>query len=211
MSDWVLDDVEAVSRKHPDSFFIPTEQERRNRIVGDLVQLHFVIMNPKPDQPRAERMWVEITKVEPNGTGYQGHLANQPQVISGLNAGDIIQFEAKHIAKRLVQRGDSLWLDCGEQSAFVSKKVFEGEKTARFAYREKPDNDRDSGWRLLEGSEPDDYTGNPNNIRLCNIYWLVDFDPTLHQLFEHEVGSAFERRNKDNSWRQVKGWHANKE
>jgi hypothetical protein len=39
----------------------------------------------------------------------------------------------------------------------------------RFMYREKPDNDNDSGWRFFSGDEDQEYVDNPNNIAIYDV------------------------------------------
>jgi hypothetical protein len=206
MTGWTLDDVEVVAHTHPDTFFIPSETERKNQNVGNQVQLHFLLTSPLADQPRAERMWVKISKNQADGSKYEGILVNQPAYICDLRVGDTVQFEARHIAQVMIQRGDPPWVDCFEQAALVSKLVFDGDKTVRFAYREKPSDERDSGWRLLSGTETDEYKSNPKNIRICNIGWLIDFDSSLHEVLKNGFGMAFERAGKDTPWQRVKDW-----
>jgi hypothetical protein len=206
MPHWVLEDVEVAAKQHPDSFFIPPEAERRARKRGDQVRLHFVLAKPSPDQPRAERMWVEIADVRAAGCEYTGVLTNQPRYIPGLNAGDTVHFEPRHIARTTIGKDDPGWIDCGEKSALVSKLVFEGDKTVRFAYREEPDREEDSGWRLFSGQETDEDTNDPANIRVCNVLWLTDFDPSLLEVFRHGPGSVFERSGKDSEWEKVEDW-----
>lgn len=211
MVDWFLDDVEKAAQAHPDSFFIPSKKERQNQVVGKQVQLHFVLANPTEKEPRAERMWVTISKVLPFGQGYEGILDNQPQYIKDLNHGDKIKFQPRHIGQVFMTRDDPRWLDIHDRVALVSKLVFDGDKTVRFLYREKPDNEKDSGWRLFSGNETEEYNNDASNMRLCNIGWLVDFDPSLLEVFKNDLAVAFERKNKKAGWRQIQDWRPSEE
>ena len=206
MANWELEDIEIAARANPNTFFIPSETERRNQKVGDEVRLHFLLRDLNPDGPSGERMWVEIVKVDSEGKHYEGTLTNQPLHIRDLQMGDVIRFESRHIAQTIIKKGDPRWLDCAEKSAYVSKLVFEGERTLRFAYREDPDNEEDSGWRLFTGLETDQYVNDPKNIRICNVGWLTDFDPTLFEIFKSDYGSVFERTSKEESWKRVRDW-----
>ena len=211
MTDWKLEDVEAAARQKPGSFFIPSEMERHTQKVGDEVRLHFLLTPPSSDRPRAERMWVEITAVQPGGCKYTGTLESQPVHIAGLNAGDIIQFAPRHIARIIIRKHDPRWIECGEQMALVSALVFEGDNGVRFAYREKPDREEDSGWRLFSGHEPDEYSTDPAHVRICNVYWLADFDPSLAEILRCGLGSVFERSTRDSQWKKVEDWAPSEE
>jgi hypothetical protein len=209
MSAWYLEDVVGRARDHPDQFFIPSEQERRACAVGDLVCLHFVLRNPTAEGPRAERMWVEVAERlgEDASVSYRGVLTNQPVDIGDLTIGTVIEFLPVHVAQTIVPNSHPDWLEGGEKAALVSERVLEKGSKARFAYREAPDHDEDSGWRLFRGDETQEYMDEAANICRCNVRWLVDRDPTLGPVFRNEVGSAFERENEDDDWTRVEDWH----
>jgi hypothetical protein len=201
-----LENVEDTARKHPDSFFIPPVEERKSQKKGDSVRLHFHIQNPKEDEPRAERMWVTVTQEMGLFRGYKGELENAPVYIEDLNPGDVITFKASNIAQTIIKKGSPRWIDCGEKKAMASELCFSEGECVRFMYREEPDNDDDSGWRLFSGKESDDYANDPKNIRLPNVGYLVDWDPTLLSPLKNGVGAVFERTEKNQKWTVVKDW-----
>ncbi len=84
-----LIDAEARELEHPDTFDIPTLEDRTSIKDGVFAKLIFT----QPDG-RNERMWVEVT--ESSGTEYTGRLANIP-VLVDLAQHDSITFEAKHV------------------------------------------------------------------------------------------------------------------
>lgn len=83
--------VDGVERNtnHPDTFWIPSEEEKNSLKVKDLAKLGFL---SKKDG--GERMWVEIT--ERNGDSFKGVLRNNP-VLLKLNYDDEVVFESKNI------------------------------------------------------------------------------------------------------------------
>src|SRR5688572_990911 len=123
---WWLDDVVAAAEAHPQSFFIPPAEERMSIAAGQLVRLHFVLAEPTASQPRAERMWVEVSERSTSGATvrYGGILTNKPAYIHGLNAGDAIEFGPEHIARTQVGSEHPDFIDAGEKAAFVSAAVF---------------------------------------------------------------------------------------
>lgn len=208
MKVWELEDIEVANRNSTDKFFIPLLEERCNQKIGDQVRLHFLINNPKQDEPRAERMWVEITKVTKflGSLKYAGVLTNQPAFISGLNLGDRIEFSPKHIAQTIIKKDSPFWIDSAEKKALVSKMCLEKDCNIRFLYREKPDRDEDSGWRMFSGLEDDDYTNDISNIRIMNVGYLLDIDPSLLEPLKGGYGCAYERENKESQWIKVENW-----
>lgn len=53
-----------------------------------------------------------------------------------------------------------------------------------YLYREVPDNETDSGWRFLEGTEFDDYINNADNLKLVE---LNDFLGTIKANWEIDI------------------------
>jgi hypothetical protein len=65
-------------------------------------------------------------------------------------------------------------------------------------YRERPDRDRDSGWRIFAGVEEEDrpYLDDPSNAVLMPLRELLDRDPTLEEFFRTPPLCAFERKSE---------------
>lgn len=203
---WTLENIVVAARENPGSFFIPSEAERISRTVGDSVRLHFLLTDPGPDQPRAERIWVDIISCDATPPSYVGVLGNQPLYITGLNLGDHITFGPEHIAQTLIRTSDPGWFNAAEKGALVSNAVFQPGQCVRWMYHEEPDRSEDSGWRLFAGTEDDQYSNDATNIRICNVGWLTDYDPTLLPAIKAEVGSAFERDSTDHAWVPATDW-----
>ncbi|MHB0935081.1 MAG: immunity protein Imm33 domain-containing protein [Armatimonadota bacterium] len=207
MPSWTLENVEATHRAHPDSFFIASRQERTGLKVGALVRLHFVLAEEDDDLPRAERMWVEITRRGWLGRSYTGVLTNEPAYIEDLHVGDTITFRPEHIAQILVRKDDPNWSAVFELGAIVSKKVLAPCGFAGFIYREEPHRKEDSGWRILAGDESDDDIDDPDNSTICNVGWLADRDPSMEKLLRQaQPGTAFERSGPKGKWQPVTDW-----
>lgn len=151
-------------------------------------------------------MWVEITEKKLFSHKYIGILTNQPTYINSLHAGDKIDFEPKHIGRIIIPKGDQRWLDSGEKMALVSNKCLEESACDRWLYRETPDREEDSGWRLFEGTETDKYNSDSSNIRIVNIYSLLDKDPSLITPLRGAPGTAFERENINSRWIRQDRW-----
>lgn len=119
-------------------------------------------------------MWVEVTGRKLFCKKYIGILINQPLYINSLNAGEIIEFEPKNIARVIIKKDDPHWLEIGEDKALVSKKCLEKGWTIRWLYREQSDRKEDSGWRLFEGTESEEYNNDPSNVKIIDVYYLCE-------------------------------------
>jgi hypothetical protein len=62
-----------------------------------------------------------------------------------------------------------------------------------FMYREEPDNDLDSGWRFLAGSESLAYMDNPVFHSVYDVNTIANYDPSIIPLLDEPIGSEFER------------------
>lgn len=204
MKTWRLENVVETALKNENTFFIPSEKERNSQKTGNHVRLHFLLETPAENEPRAERMWVQITDIiKSEIVKYIGVLVDDPVYIKDLKSGDVIEFDSTNIAQTIIKKDDPRWIDSYEKSAFVSKMFFEQDGVIRFMYREEPENDEDSGWRMFTGLEDDDYTNNPENIEIINVGYLLDKDPTLLEPLKNGYGVAFERDGDGAKWEKV--------
>jgi len=201
-----LEDVEKAAQRNPESFFIPSLRERKGQRVGDSVRLHFLLREPGAGEPRAERMWVTVTRACGLLSGYRGRLENQPLHLEDLAVGDEIDFRPCHIARVTVGRDDPMWIDSAEKKALVSAMCLDGDEVVRFLYREQPDGEEDSGWRMFTGHEPEGYADDPGNVLLADVGWMLDRDASLLEPLKQGVGAAYEREGRDDRWCRVTDW-----
>ena len=154
-------------------------------------------------------MWVLI--VETRGDRYVGELTNEPTAIKGLTVGDRVEFGPEHIAQTIIKRSDPRWFEAAEKHALVSAAVFEEGKSTTWMYREPVTRDEDSGWRLFTGDETEAELADASRVRICNVAWLIDFDPSLLPAIRGPVGSAFERSSAAGPWLAVTDWEPSHE
>ena len=89
----------------------------------------------------------------------------------------------------------------------------DGDKVG-YMYRETPDEESDSGWRLFSGQESDEYVNNQDNIGLYAVNTIANYDPEIIPYLLSTVNTAFSRdpetgnslkrtllHRKDKSWR----------
>jgi uncharacterized protein YegJ (DUF2314 family) len=89
---YTLIDGESRNAEYPDTFEIPSVEERRAVTSGDYVKLGFEYDDPS--SMAGERMWVEVATV---GDKLTGTLANEPIGTTDLEHGDEVGFELRHI------------------------------------------------------------------------------------------------------------------
>ena len=95
-----LADGEARHRESPETFEIPTPEERNAVTDRDSVKLIFEITDGSRTQ--VERMWVKVTGMK-EGL-FEGLLNNDPFCTDELKSGEPVTFEARHIIQ--IKRAD---------------------------------------------------------------------------------------------------------
>lgn len=91
---YCLFDGEEMYRSAPDTFWIPSAEERATLRPGQTVKLAF---HQRWITPVGERMWVKILRRD--AEGYVGRLANEPEFIIALQLGDEVRFTMKNVIK----------------------------------------------------------------------------------------------------------------
>lgn len=83
------------------------------------------------------------------------------------------------------------------KTAFVTKKLVEENFKIGFAYREKPDNETDSGWRFFAGNESQEYVDNADNLTILPVKSIIEKDMSIVSIINSEYGTAFEKGNTE--------------
>ena len=83
----------------------------------------------------------------------------------------------------------------------ASREVAQEGKPVGYMYREEPDNENDSGWRVFSGDETQEFADDPANFAMYNASTIIELAPSIRTLLETQAPVAFER---DGSGRFVK-------
>ena len=75
----------------------------------------------------------------------------------------------------------------------ASREVTERGKPVGYMYREEPDDESDSGWRVFSGDETHEYADDPANFAMYNAATIVECDPSICHLLGTPAPVAFER------------------
>lgn len=83
----------------------------------------------------------------------------------------------------------------GHGSCIASDHITVDGKKVGYMYRDEPDNEIDSGWRFMSGSESQKYMDNPNNLEIYDVNTIANYDSAIIPYLSAPVGSAFERNS----------------
>jgi len=67
-------------------------------------------------------------------------------------------------------------------------------------YRQEPEHENDSGWRVFSGDETDAYANDPEHLAWYNASTIVAIDPSIAVHLDAPPGSAFERKSGDDEF-----------
>ena len=91
-------------------------------------------------------------------------------------------------------RGEQLQpVATGLGSCIASDRITVDGCRVGYMYREAPDNEIDSGWRFLAGTESEEYLGDPDHFELYDVNTIANYDESIIEWLESPPGSAFGR------------------
>ena len=76
----------------------------------------------------------------------------------------------------------------------------------RWAYRETPITENDSGWRFFSGLESEEYTTNADNFEIYDVNTIANYDPSVVALLPSPAGSSFEKPDDEANFTPVLDW-----
>lgn len=189
---WRLGDAQALADHYPYTFYKPSPEAIARLRIGDLAKLIFEFDSDDPQAPGAERMWVLITDIHDNHR-FSGSLENIPLYIKDLRAHDPVRFEARHIMGVQIPDPVSSLADKYLPRCFVTRKVLSDGEPVGLLYRETPESEDDSGWRILAGNEDQTYLDDPDNAAYVSLGAVLTEDDSFIGLLDREVGARFVR------------------
>ena len=188
---WRLEDAQKIADEFPYTFYKPSQELVSQLKKGNQAKLIFVFESTDPEAPRAERMWVDIEEV--SGDVFKGSLDNDPAYIKDLKYKDPISFNSCHIIDTDLNDPVPSIVDKYIKRCFVTNNVLYDGEAVGYLYREDPDHEDDSGWRMNTGKESDEYMEDLNNISYVSLGAVLSQDDSVIHLLDREVGCAFAR------------------
>jgi len=198
---WRLSDAQKLAEEYPYTFHKPSSQAVGLLKPGDEVKLIFEFRSDDPDAPGAERMWVEIKEI--SGKTFEGVLDNDPAYIIDLKCGDPVTFAEKHVIQLSIDDPVPSKTDKYLPRCFVTHRVLYEEVRVGYLYREEPESDEDSGWRIMCGDESDEYMDSSDNISFVSLGAVLRQDDRIVNLLEEPIGSVFEFNSATESFNRV--------
>jgi hypothetical protein len=191
MPSWHLADADVLATEYKYTFYKPSPLVLKKIQVGEVVKLIFRFESEDPEAPGAERMWVLVDEINDVGE-FKGRLNNEPRHITDLKLDDPVVFASCHIIATEHDDNDNL-VEKYIKRCFVTNRVLREGKLAGYLYREEPDDEEDSGWRITANDESDEYMENSKNYSYVSLGAVLNEDESFVELLESPVGSAFVR------------------
>lgn len=85
----------------------------------------------------------------------------------------------------------------------VSNLIVQDKQKAGFLYRENPDNNLDSGWRIFSGEEDEAYIDDPDNFGIYDSKTVIEIDPSVEPILSSPYLTAFERTSPEEPFIEV--------
>jgi|GEM_PF-980014 len=144
---WRLSDAQKLADEYPYTFHKPSSQGVEQLRPGDRIKLIFNFKTDDSEAPGAERMWVEIREI--SNEKFEGVLDNDPAYITDLKCGDPVTFAEKHVIQLTIDDPVPSKTDKYLPRCFVTHRVLYDGAPVGYLYREEPETDEDSGWRIM--------------------------------------------------------------
>jgi hypothetical protein len=188
---WHLVDADRIAAENPYTFYKPPRELIGRVRAGETVKLIFKFESTDPEAPSAERMWVIVEEVCSDGR-FRGRLDNEPRYISDLKIGDQVEFKPCHIINTEHDDPNDL-VERYSKRCFVTNRVLRDGQRVGYLYREDPDEEKDSGWRLTANDESQEYMESSDNLAYVSLGAVLSKDDSFRHLLDSPVGSAFVR------------------
>jgi hypothetical protein len=192
MPSWHLDNAEELAARYKYTFYKPSPTLIARIAPGDCVKLIFRFESTNPDAPAAERMWVVVNEVLPHGH-FTGHLDNEPRYITDLKHADLLAFEARHIINTQLDEEERSLVDRYAKRCYVTRRVIDDDCPVGYLYREEPDDEEDSGWRITANDESEDYMDDAKNLAYVSLGVVLNLDDSFIDLLDEPMGCAYVR------------------
>jgi hypothetical protein len=177
---WTLVDVERAYRARDGVYWVPPAEARRGLRPGALAKLLFAWAETAPDDPGRERLWVEVERVEADGS-FVGRLLSEPVADAPIGEGALVLASPAHVvdvatgrdAPPLAERSDLVRCEGHgwSEPCFVCEHVTDGEDLG--FHEGDPDRLRPDAWcdacdlLVADAGSWDDVEPHPHVVLVC--------------------------------------------
>jgi hypothetical protein len=91
----------------------------------------------------------------------------------------------------------------GHGAAFATDLITVLGNKIGYMYRDEPDNEYDSGWRFMAGTETEDYMQDANNIDIYDVNTIANYDPDIIPFLDSPFETAFERNEETGEFEEI--------
>jgi hypothetical protein len=85
----------------------------------------------------------------------------------------------------------------------ASDKVTVEGMNVGFMYREEPEEEEDSGWRFLSGTEEQDYVDNPEHSAIFEVNTIANHDRSIIYYLKMPFGTELERIEGSDRFKKI--------
>lgn len=186
---WELKDASELRKKHPYSFFRPSDAALASIQRGDLVLVYLMVDMGNGDA-FSQKAYVRVNDRDEHGN-YYGYFENSSTFEDGVEC--VIRPENVVNVEGGCEFADADMMELCFKGCFVSENIFDkGMQATRFV-REEPRadcktrlGDDDSGWRILSGESDCE-------LRPSLLGTILSQDDSCLPFLNSPVGSAYER------------------
>ena len=91
-----------------------------------------------------------------------------------------------------------------EKYALISKYIIDEKQPITWVFRDEPESDDDSGWRILSGAEDEEFFEDQEDSFVgITVAELLRYDTSLVPIIESAYTTEYERENENSAWEQV--------
>lgn len=85
----------------------------------------------------------------------------------------------------------------------ASKMVMTDKLPPKRVYREEPDEEGDTGWRIFSGLEDEKYMNEPSNFGIYDIANIAMLDESLKDILSSPAGTEYIKSAEEKGWKKI--------
>jgi len=141
-----------------------------------------------------------------------GNLDNKPFTLKSIALGDRVEFHYYNILSifnqsnqctPIVDRLSSELKQMLDQRCLVSNLIASDKQHAGYIFREDPTFHLDSGWRIFQGDESDEYMKDRTNFQTIALGSVLNIDDSILPILSSPPDHYYEFDTKSRQWKEL--------